>query len=153
MCDRCEGGRSAWRKRAISGILPRCYMPPSSSGRGHRPFKAATRVRFPLGVPRIAQPRQTSVACPGFFMRQPYAGEGDCPQGDPTPAKRPAGWALRRYDAPRGASPAPPASSPLVARKPAHMPFLHERNAREPCSYGPSARKPCPYEHDARNLH
>ena len=28
--------------------------PPSSSGLGHRPFTAATRVRIPLGVPPVA---------------------------------------------------------------------------------------------------
>ena len=27
------------------------YLPPSSSGLGHHPFKVAARVRIPLGVP------------------------------------------------------------------------------------------------------
>ena len=31
---------------------PRSVGPPSSSGQGRRPFKAVTRVRIPLGVPR-----------------------------------------------------------------------------------------------------
>jgi hypothetical protein len=34
-----------------TGTAVRVAGPPSSSGLGHRPFKAAARVRIPLGVP------------------------------------------------------------------------------------------------------
>src|ERR1700744_266558 len=34
-----------------TGTAVRVPGPPSSSGPGHRPFKAAARVRIPLGVP------------------------------------------------------------------------------------------------------
>ena len=30
-------------------------MPPSSSGLGHHPFKVATRIRIPLGAPRMSE--------------------------------------------------------------------------------------------------
>ena len=43
---------------------PRRVAPPSSSGLGHRPFKAAARVRIPLGAPVSAQPGASAVPDP-----------------------------------------------------------------------------------------
>src|ERR1700761_1559150 len=43
---------------------PRLVLPPSSSGLGHRPFKAATRVRIPLGAPDNVSVMQTNTAAP-----------------------------------------------------------------------------------------
>ena len=60
-----------------------CYRPPSSSGPGHRPFKAATRVRFPLGVPEIASPDTCGYL--GFLL--PCAGNRT-PLGERASSKR-----------------------------------------------------------------
>jgi hypothetical protein len=45
------------RRRAPRVPAARAVEPPSSSGLGHRPFKAAARVRIPLGAPLAAGQR------------------------------------------------------------------------------------------------
>jgi hypothetical protein len=47
-CPLCWGGPRRRAPRVHGGGS--CRKPPSSSGLGHRPFKAAARVRIPLGV-------------------------------------------------------------------------------------------------------
>jgi hypothetical protein len=62
-------GGTLWRTRRLSPMLGQSptagakghggggrHRPPSSSGLGHRPFKAAARVRIPLGAPSATWP-------------------------------------------------------------------------------------------------
>jgi hypothetical protein len=62
-------GGTLWRERLLSPMLGQSptagakghggdcrHRPPSSSGLGHRPFKAAARVRIPLGAPSASWP-------------------------------------------------------------------------------------------------
>jgi hypothetical protein len=62
-------GGTLWRTRRLSPMLGQSptagakghggggrHRPPSSSGLGHRPFKAAARVRIPLGAPSAKWP-------------------------------------------------------------------------------------------------
>ena len=48
LCPLCWGSP---RRRAPRATAAKAVEPPSSSGLGHRPFKAAARVRIPLGAP------------------------------------------------------------------------------------------------------
>ena len=52
-------------RRFVPASRSRSASPPSFRGLGHRPFKATTRVRIPLGVPIPSQ------ACSGLRFAQP----------------------------------------------------------------------------------
>ena len=109
---------------------------PSSSGLGHRPFKAVTRVRVPLGAPRMFQPpaggffhaRKSQVqgleparaeaSCGRFRSGAPQArrtssvaeGSAASPVGGTIEATATCGWLFSRPFGPRpGLWPAAPA--------------------------------------------
>ncbi len=83
-CPLCWGSP---RRRAPRVTAAKAVRPPSSSGLGHRPFKAAARVRIPLGAPlaspaSVQGPVEQSVSSPpcqgggrGFKSRQDRSAE------------------------------------------------------------------------------
>ncbi len=62
---------------------------PSSSGLGHRPFKAVTRVRVPLGAPLISQP-----PAGGFFVPAEAMSRDSNPVGGGIGETATLGWLL-----------------------------------------------------------
>src|SRR5690606_8098046 len=89
---RPRGALPVWGGRREAARVLRSKSP-SSSGLGHRPFKAATRVRIPLGMPRN-QPPTRQVALVGALspVADPAPPPDDPPGRPPGPVhpSRPA---------------------------------------------------------------